>query len=374
MKLAVDENIALGKEAFSLFGEVRLFNGRNVKARDIKDCEILIVRSVTPVNAELLENTAVRFVGTATIGTDHIDTEYLETKGIAFASAPGSNAFSVAEYVFAGLLRLSEKYGFNLRRKSIGIIGYGNVGGKVGMFAEALGMNVIKNDPPLEDAGQTGFSALEDALRCDIVTFHTPLIKSGKYKTFHLLDERKMSRLKDEVILINTSRGAVVDNSALVEFAEKKKIRLIMDVWENEPNINAELAELAEFATPHIAGYSVDGKINGTKMIFDALNKFLNSGKKWNFGNNPSPQKIDCRECNSTEEVLASVFKVAYPIDEDSEKFKQALFSEEGIAKKFDLMRKNYRIRYELNHYQAIITEKINSAPLQNFRLQIERV
>ncbi|RPI60269.1 MAG: 4-phosphoerythronate dehydrogenase, partial [Ignavibacteriales bacterium] len=205
LKLIVDENIALAADIFNQFGDVKLVSGRYITNSLLKDIDILIVRSITNVDEELLKNTPVKFVGTATIGTDHIDLDYLKKNNIIFADAKGCNAFSVAEYVVAALLNFSVKYDFLLKDKSIGIIGVGNVGSKVTTFTKALGMNVLLNDPPLQRNGdKRDFIELDEILKCDIVTLHVPLNQNGIDKTHHLFNKKILSRLKNDTILINS--------------------------------------------------------------------------------------------------------------------------------------------------------------------------
>ncbi len=373
MQLCVDENIVLGKEAFSLFGKVKLLNGREITRYKIKDCEILIVRSVTKVNSSLLENTKIRFVGTTTIGIDHINTEYLKQNKIFFAYAPGCNSYSVAEYVFSALIFLSAKYSFRLNEKTLGIIGVGNIGSKVKRFAEALGMKVIANDPPRSDKGEIGFSSLEETLSADIITFHVPLIKKGKYKTYHLLNKENLTFLPKEAIIINTSRGSVIDNIALFDFVKNNGNPLVLDVWENEPNPYHELVRLADISTPHIAGYSYDGKLNGTKMVFEKLNKFLRTNYKCQFGDEQNLSIIDCRPFKDKEEILRKIFNSVYRVDKDSETFKKKFLSSENTTSVFDMFRKNYPKRLELNHFKAIINTKTDASFLRDFRVDYER-
>ena len=262
MKIITDENIPFVKETFSRIGEVRTVPGRDISFNLIKEADILLVRSVTRVNKELLEGTPVRFVGTATIGTDHIDEDYLKAKEIALASAPGSNANSVSEYVIASLLTLAKRMGFSLKGKSIGIVGVGNVGSKVVKKCEALEMKVLRNDPPLgRKTGDVRYLSLDAILEADIISLHVPLTYEGQDATYHLVDKDFLSKMKNRSILINTSRGDLVEEEALLEAIRGKKLAgVILDVWKNEPNINTELLEIIDLATPHIAGYSLDGK------------------------------------------------------------------------------------------------------------------
>jgi len=372
LKLAVDENIAFAEENFSAFGELLLLNGREITKEKIRDCDILITRSVTKVNRELLEGTNVRFVGTATIGYDHIDLNYLNSRGIAFANAPGCNAYSVAEYVFSALLFLAEKRNFELKSKSIGIVGAGNIGSKAAMFARALGMKTVVNDPPLEDAGGKGFSPLEEALACDIITFHTPLNLTGKYKSYHLLNSENANSLRDGAILINSSRGAVTENETLLQKTKAGEIVAVLDVWENEPEPSLELVARAEIATPHIAGYSVDGKVNGSKMIFDALNEFLGTNYAWRAKFDVPQNEIDCTELTNTEEILKKIFAQVYPIERDSALFKREMSASENPARTFDLLRKNYPARYELSNYVAVLNKNADAAALRKFRINVK--
>ncbi|NQT84941.1 4-phosphoerythronate dehydrogenase, partial [bacterium] len=216
MKIVADENIPYVKEAFGSLGDVIPLPGRKIAPASVVDAEILLVRSITEVNASLLEGSRVRFVGTATIGTDHVDEEYLHSRGIAFASAPGSNANSVAEYVVAALLTTARRKNFPLKGKTIGVIGVGNCGSRVAKKAEALGMRVLLNDPPLwRQTGNKRFRPLEELFSADILTLHVPLTYEGIDATYHLVDEAFLSKLRPECILMNTSRGPVVDNLAL---------------------------------------------------------------------------------------------------------------------------------------------------------------
>lgn len=365
MKLVVDENISFAKEAFSLFGDVKLLAGREINNEILKDADILIIRSVTNVDETLLKNTPVKFVGTATIGTDHIDLDYLKNNNIAFADAKGCNAFAVAEYVLTALIKICADEKTNLEGKSIGIIGVGNVGSKVLKFSELLGLKVLKNDPPLQRKNRNEkFYSLEEALKCDIVTLHTPLTFEGEDRTFHLFDEEKLSQLKDKSILINTSRGAVIDNKALKKLISQKKLKVALDVWENEPNVELSLLERVAIASPHVAGYSLEGKVNGTIMIFNALNTFL--GTNYYFDFTLPEVKINLFEYNQADLELYEfndLLKRIYDIDSDTNQMKKMLyFNREDRVKYFDEMRKNYPLRREFNNYRI----KLKSDKLKN--------
>ena len=276
MKITVDENIAYGKEAFSQFGDVGLLHGRKISPDSVKDSDALIVRSITKVDKSLLEGSKVKFVGTATIGKDHIDLEYLKENNITFADAAGCNAHAVKEYIFTALSDVLTKKSLKFNNLSIGIIGAGNVGSKVAYCADTLGMETIINDPPLKrKTGNKIYKELDEALRADIVTLHVPLNKEGIDKTVHLLDYERLNGLKDNCILINSSRGSVVDNDALEKIIEKKNFTVILDVWENEPGLKPGLLKKVYIGTPHIAGYSYEGKVNGTTMILKSRKQKL---------------------------------------------------------------------------------------------------
>ncbi len=372
MKLTVDENIVLAEKAFSLFGNVALVNGRNITPEILHNTDILIVRSVTKVNRRLLEKSPVKFVGTATIGTDHLNLEYLKSRDIHFANAPGCNSYSVAEYVFAALLSLAEKNHFKLKDKSIGVVGVGNIGSKVIRFAESLGVKVLKNDPPLERAGAgSGYSPLENILNSDIVTLHVPLNKGGKDNTIHLIGERELLLLKKNAILINASRGPVVDNNALKKILSQKKLNAVLDVWENEPTPDNELVKKVSIATPHIAGYSFDGKLNGTKMVFEALNDFLGTDFNFPYEENKKKRRLECSMFSDIEDILRCAFRQAYNITEDDKRFRKIFSDKKNIGLRFDELRKNYHKREEFCNFAITIKEKSESVNkiLQTFRL-----
>jgi erythronate-4-phosphate dehydrogenase len=375
-RLIVDENIAFADKAFSQFGEVKLIHGRDITNSVLMDADILIVRSITTVDETLLKNTPVKFVGTATIGTDHIDLDYLQHNKFAFADAKGCNAFSVAEYVVAALLKLAVKFEFSLKEKSMGIVGVGNVGSKVAAFAEALGMKVLLNDPPLKrSSDKRNFVELDKILNCDIVSLHTPLNLEGTDKTFHLLDTNNLNKLKDGAILINTSRGAVINNNDLLDSIFKKNLKVVLDVWENEPSINLGLLNEVLIGTPHIAGYSYEGKVNGTKMIYESLCEFLGTNKTFSFNLPEVPNSLlHLDESNKTEADIDNLVSIIYSINNDDERMrKMIIMNKEERIKYFDLQRKNYPGRREFNNY-TIESNNLNKSTkdiLKNLRFNL---
>jgi len=378
MKIIVDENIAYGEEAFSEFGTVLLYSGRKISNKILRDADALIIRSVTKVDEKLLDGTNVKFVGTATIGTDHLDKNYLNKNGILFANAPGCNSFAVAEYITVSLINAAISKNISLQNKSLGIIGYGNIGTKVDRFAKLLGMKTLINDPPLKkNADENKFSTLKNALKCYAVTFHVPLNKTGEYKTVHLLNEGNIDLIRQDAILLNTSRGQVVDNkSAFKKLVNTTGIFSVFDVWENEPEINTDLLNAVNIATPHIAGYSFEGKVNGTIAIHEALADFLNVAPKWK----PKMPAVE----NSTftvdiqepfEQILNKIFQIVFPqYNDDALLRKSLLMDTEGRKKYFDDLRKNYRLRREFTNY----TIKLNifnaelKRKLEGLRFKVE--
>ncbi len=354
LNILCDENIFSAKEAFEKFGKVTLLPGRFISNSLLKNTDVLLVRSVTEVNESLLKNTAVKFVGTATIGTDHIDEQYLSAKNIFFTNAKGCNSNAVAEYVFSALFYLAKEKKISLINKSFAVIGYGNIGSRVAKIAGRLGMNVLLNDPPLEEMGvKTNFVSIDKALKADIVTLHVPLTKEGKHKTLHLINYEKLKLLKENAVLINASRGAVVNNNDLNKVLEKKNIFTVLDVWEDEPQINTSLLNKVSLATPHIAGYSLEGKLNGTKMMFDNLKKFFNLNLNWNIRlpeikNN----KIIFEDLSSFEKSVYGVIKDVYNIESDDKTLRKIIkLDKKQTGEYFDMLRKNYPYRREFTNY-----------------------
>ncbi|MBN2376801.1 MAG: 4-phosphoerythronate dehydrogenase [Sedimentisphaerales bacterium] len=376
MKIVADENIPFAQQAFSHLGDVLLLPGRSLSHEHLKNADILLVRSITNVNSQLLDGTPVRFVGTATIGTDHIDLPYLNRRGIAFADAAGSNANSVAEYVITALLNLAQKHQFQLAGKSIGIVGLGNIGSKLEKFAQALKMNVIPNDPPLQrKTAHPRFQPLSQALQADFVTLHVPLTRTGTDPTWHLINDQNLTTLKPSAFLINSSRGPVVDNLALKNaLAQNQLAGAVLDVWENEPEIDLDLLKLTEIATPHIAGYSFDGKTNGTALLHAAACHFLQIPNHLQINqllpppptpqitlDNPPPsdqQPPSVQKPNATDQLLLlQAFNAIYNITLDDDNLRKISAQPPKNRRKFfDQLRKNYPIRREAPNTHVKLT------------------
>jgi len=361
MKIVADSNIPFAREAFAALGEVQLVPGRQIDAATVRDADVLLVRSVTPVGAALLNGSRVRFIATATIGTDHIDLNYLGGRNIGFASAEGSNANSVAEYVVAALLELAHRRKFRLRDKTLGVVGVGAIGTRVVRYAEALGMRVLQNDPPRQRAERLAeFVSLEQILgETEIITLHVPLTRSGPDATAHLFDRERLSALEERrPILINTARGAVVDNRALLKAIDGERVGgAVLDVWENEPNISPELLDVVDIGTPHIAGYSFDGKVNGTRMIYEAACRFFGLQPTWTPTLPPPPVpriKLDIRSSEDFEDVLHRVVHRVYDITADDAALRAGVRNADGIGVGFDKLRAEYPVRREFHNTDLI--------------------
>ena len=323
MLIVADAKNSLVNEAFASLGELRVLPTPEIRRETLRDADAVIVRSETPVDERLLEGTAVTFVGTATIGTDHVDRAYLRRRGIAFAHAPGSNANSVAEYVVGGLLVISERSGIPLEELSLAVIGVGNVGSRVERMARALGMRVLLNDPPLARAtGDLRYRPLEEVIGADIVTLHVPLTRDGQDATYHLFDGAQIARMKPGAVVINTSRGAVVETAALREALIAGHLKgAILDVWEHEPSIDWTLFQWATIGTPHIAGYSLDGKVRAAQMLFERLREHFGLSARWPDGVRIPPPRHPLIRLEASgrapQETLHEVVRLCYDIRED---------------------------------------------------------
>ncbi len=348
VKILVDENMPYARELFSRLGEVKPVAGRPIPVDELADAQALMVRSVTRVNASLLSGTAVKFVGTATAGTDHVDQAWLHEAGIGFSAAPGCNAIAVVEYVFSALLMLAERDGFTLKDRTVGIVGVGNVGSRLQARLEAWGVRTLLCDPPRAERGDAGdFRPLEALVReADILTFHTPLFKEGPYKTLHLADDALISALKPGAILINACRGAVVDNAALLTRLEAgQDLSVVMDVWEPEPDLNVELLKRVDIGTPHIAGYTLEGKARGTTQVFEAFSAFIGHRQQVALDTLlPAPEFGRITLHGPLDQpTLKRVAHLVYDVRRDDAPLRKVA----GIPGEFDKLRKNYLERRE---------------------------
>lgn len=353
MKIVADDKIPFLKGALEPYAEVIYIPGKQISNEDLKDSDAILIRTRTKCTESLLEETKIRFIGTATIGFDHIDTRYCDAEKITWTNAPGCNSSSVQQYIAAALLKISSAGNFTLKDKTLGIVGVGNVGSKVEKFARTIGMKVLLNDPPrARTEGSKNFCNLERVLsESDIVTVHVPLKLLGEDYTFHLFNEESFIMMKKGAWFINSSRGEVADTQSLKQGLKSGRLEgALIDVWENEPNIDRDLIQMALIATPHIAGYSTDGKANGTAMVVNSLSKFFGLPVyNWYPVNVPLPVSTCISiECNgkTEEEVLREAIKYSYNIEEDDLKLRHS-------PADFEKQRGEYPLRREFTSYQV---------------------
>ena len=365
MKIYFDENMPFATEFFSDLcgvdeaGKKQLFSfsGRTVTAEQLIDADVLLVRSITQVNQELLHlNKKLSFVGSATIGTDHIDHDYLRQRGVVFHAAPGCNAISVAEYVLSALVVLAERYLLDLSSLTVGIVGGGNTGTRVSEKLNALGIHYKICDPLLANQQITGkpgntklieYSSLEDVLACDVISLHVPKVVGGDYPTYQLLNENNLAKLTDEQILISACRGDVIDNDALLKLKQSGHgLKVVLDVWQGEPDVLEALIPFTEIATAHIAGYSLEGKARGSEMLYQALCAQLKVDEKYQLANFLPAANIPAIEINEgfSQILLNQLVKMVYDVRRDD-----AIFRQQLITHGFDSLRKNYPVRREFS-------------------------
>ncbi|WP_095082257.1 4-phosphoerythronate dehydrogenase PdxB [Pseudomonas sp. Irchel s3h17] len=355
MLIVADENIPLLDAFFQGFGEIRRVPGRSIDRATVEQADVLLVRSVTNVSRALLEGSKVRFVGTCTIGTDHLDLEYFQQAGITWSSAPGCNARGVVDYVLGSLLTLAEIEGVALTERTYGVVGAGEVGGRLVKVLKGLGWNVLVCDPPRQAAEGGDYVSLEQIVaQCDVISLHTPLTRNTEQPTWHLFDEPRLRQLKPGAWLINASRGPVVDNSALREvLLAREDLQAVLDVWEGEPSVDIALAELCVIATPHIAGYSLDGKQRGTAQIYQALCQFLGQPATISLDDLlPAPwlAQVSLNASSDPAWALAMLCRGVYDPRRDDADFRRSLVvsgAEQRTA--FDLLRKHYPERREID-------------------------
>jgi erythronate-4-phosphate dehydrogenase len=352
MKIVVDENIPLVDEFFGDFGEITRLPGRKIKAEHLTDANILLVRSVTPVNEALLAQSPVQFVGSCTIGVDHLDTEFLKRRGITWANAPGCNANGVVQYVLSAMAAMQTDW----RKKTVGIIGCGNTGGGLLKLLTKLGVRCLCYDPFVPPSSNIHLVSLKQVLAADIISCHTPLTKSGPFPTYHMLNHQVLSQLKPGTLLINCCRGAVIDSQALAESLSSQDLKVVLDVWEHEPNINSELLKKASLATPHIAGYSLEGKERGTLMVYQALHRFFGRIKQ------KDAQKIMNRDrvtlslftswkTATTEQQFNDILLSCYNIRRDDKQLRSWDVGNKTLSQHFDQLRQHYPARREYSHF-----------------------
>lgn len=374
MKFIIDDKIPYIKGVLEPFGEVIYLSGPGTTHEVVKDADAIITRTRTICNKQLLEGSSVKFIATATIGYDHIDTDYCAKAGIQWTNAPGCNSKSVEQYIASTLFVLAHQKGFQLKGKTIGVIGVGQVGSKVAHVCELFGMKVILNDPPRERTeGSEKFCSLSEIMqKADIITLHVPLNMQGEDATFHLADAHFFEALKRQPIVINSCRGEILDTlSAKAALKNGLISGLVIDCWENEPNIDLELLELVDLGTPHIAGYSKDGKANGTSMSIQAVSRFFGLGiDNWKAQQVELPEKtiIELDGLNlSEEEILANAVLATFDIRNDDTALRKN-------TERFEKLRGDYRVRREFPVYRIyarnVIQETIEKLKILGFKTE----
>ncbi|ACY47156.1 D-isomer specific 2-hydroxyacid dehydrogenase NAD-binding protein [Rhodothermus marinus DSM 4252] len=385
LRIVADENIPFAREAFRGFGVVRPLPADQITPATVRNCDVLLVRSVTRVDAALLEGSRVQFVGSATSGIDHVDLAYLQKRGIAFAHAPGANADAVVEYVLAALLELAVRRNVPLRGRVAGIVGCGHIGGRLARRLPALGLEVLCCDPPLaEQTGRSDFVSLETILaEADIVTLHVPLTRTGPHATYHLIDAAALARLRPSAWLLNTSRGAVVDGRSLLEARRQGRPEaVVLDVWEGEPAPDPELVAHVDLATPHIAGHSYDGKVRATLMLAEALARHLNLPLRADDSELLQPQPGDRLDLIPPDyrlpeaQWLAELVRQMYDIAADDARFRIVMQNgtPERRAERFLELRRTYPRRRSFSVHRidrAFVPEPLQEAVAVGLGVQL---
>lgn len=353
MNIVADENIPLLTEFFTDFGVITTLPGRNMTAEGLRNADVLLVRSVTQVSADLLKfSSNLKFVGTATIGTDHIDLNHLQQAGIGFTSAPGCNAQAVVNYVLSALSVLTERRQQSLTDLTIAIVGVGNVGFRLRQQLELLGIKVLAVDPfkTTEQVGE--LVNLEEALLADVVCLHTPLTQAGKHPTQHLIGAAELAQMKSDACILNAGRGSVVDNQALLKhLSEHSNFEAVLDVWETEPEPSLKLLDRCLIATPHIAGYSLDGKMRGTEMIYQGLCEHLGVSVKHRLSDflpELGVNNLEFSEQMPLEQRFRTAVRAYYDVRDDDGRMRYAMHNSKNKAVTFDYLRKNYPLRRDI--------------------------
>ena len=353
MKIVADRDIPEVANAFAGLGDVELLAGREIGPGQLRDCRCLAVRSITRVDAALLDGSEVEFVATATIGTDHVDLDYLAGAGIGFANAAGCNAEAASEYVIAGLFELAARRGFDPLERRAGIVGCGNVGSRVRAKLAALGIDTLVCDPPraaagVDDGAHVGLATLLG--ECNLVSLHVPLTRDGAWPTFHLLDATRLAALSDGCVLINAARGAVVENNALAALLRRRDDLIVfLDTWEGEPLVARELLARVDLATPHVAGYSVEGRLRGTQMALDAACRHFGVEPGWDMERLlPPPRELHPTAAGSRGASWQALLREHWNIALDHAAFRPAKdLADEPRARLFDALRRDYPPRVE---------------------------
>ncbi len=364
LTILCSSSVTYGKDAFSSLGQVRVKEGRAITSEDLADVDLVAIRSTTPVRAEAIAGSPVRFVGTATIGIDHMDTDYFDANDIRWCHAPGCNAVSVAEYMTSVWLCLAAEHGVALEGQTLGVVGVGQVGSRVARKGQALGMRVLLNDPPKEADGISAaaasglpgaeYSTLDAMLaEADIVTIHVPLTDEGPYATRQMVDDDFCDTLKTGAVFINAARGSVTSSDALIRAVDSGRIaHAVIDTWEGEPCCRLDLMQRVRLASPHIAGYGFDGKVRGTEMVYAEACACLGVTPSWT----PEallpapvvPEIVVSSPAATRDAFLWQVVRQTYDVREDDARMRELSVPDETErAQGFDTQRKTYPVRRE---------------------------
>lgn len=350
-KIVIDDAVPFAKEMFSHLGTIITLPGRAISHADLVDADALIVRSRTQVNQALLQNTAVKFVGSTVVGLDHVDQDWLKANDIVFYSAQGCNANSVAEFVMTQLFQVAEEAGFNLQDKTLGIIGVGNVGSRLAKKADILGIRTLLNDPPRQHAENLPhFVDLKTAFQADIISFHTPLTQQGAWPTHHLLSKQHLDKINPNIIIINAARGGIIDETAWVNTPTQYNL---IDCWEKEPHINEALYKTAHQATPHIAGHSLDAKIAGSLMVYETLCQFWQTPQQnqWQQNLPQTPAIIEVNNPHSEQHQLMQIMTQAHNPQSDDHAIRAPNIAQ--VIAQFEDYRRHYPQYREWQHHRV---------------------
>lgn len=361
MNIFYEDSLPYAAQFFADLGQCQVFSHRTVNARQVADADILLVRSTTKVDAKLLQfNHGIQYVATATAGTNHLDKTYLHERQLDFASAAGCNATAVAEYVLSALVVMAQRLDWQLADKTVGIVGAGHVGTALATKLTALGISYKLCDPPLQAQNDPReWVPMEDIMQCDIISLHVPLIQGSHHATYHMFDSIRLAQLRDDQLLINACRGEVVDNQALLNcFENGRKLKVVLDVWENEPHINLALVPYIALATAHIAGHTIEGKARGTEILYQQICKRLHKPVEkslLDFLPPAEPDSIDVPLGLTGQALFTYLILSVYDISQDSQQFKHSVQQPD----QFGYIRKNYSIRRE---FAALKVNTGNSA------------
>ncbi len=372
MKIIADKNMPLVAETFGCHGDVLFLNGREICTDDLADAEVLLVRSVTRVDESLLSGTGIRFVGSATIGIDHMDTGWLEANNISWAHAPGCNADSAAQYALAMMWLACERLQLDLEQQTVGIIGRGNVGRRLEQLLQALDIPVVACDPPLMDQGSDGLVSMQEACASSIVSLHVPLTGTGRHPTTGLFGMRQLQQLSPGTLLVNTSRGGVVDRTPLLALIHSGHLHAALDVWPDEPVIDLELLQAVTVATPHVAGYSLEGKQAGTNMIYKTFCQ--NSSVQVTGSPNSDNGRIKLRFDSSARigQVLQHALQSSCPVARDDATLRTASPLGDGVKHvNIDSIRANYPQRREFKSHHLGVESGIMAKKLKQLGFRI---